>query len=474
MNTRAPTTGALLTIVIFALSCFGGGVYVWKRFGGDLPLEAKGYRFQVAFPQGGNIQRNTDVRISGVSVGKVVSVKPVGQRTDALIELDRRFAPLRANAHVLLRVKTLLGEPFVALTPGTRTAGWVKDGGRLADGQVQDNQQLDQVLASFDKKARESLKKLTLSLSAAFEGRDDELNAAIGSGAGAADALDQLATELDGQRPELTSLIRNAGAALDALGRRSTSVQHVIRSGNEVFSETAARDRQLTATLNALPGFLAALNRSSLKLSPVLDDAAPTMRALRPAARDLGPGLKRLNGLLPSATRILKQLPPVLKDAKRVLPQAVKLTDAAGRSAKPLDLAGRQLVPALKFVESYKDDIVQATGKLAASTAGYTVQPNGEKLHYLRTLFVLTNELVLGAKQRPPSNRHAAYPAPGEAARLGWGQRSSDCRVTSNPSTIPVLGMGVPPCIQSPGWNFGGVNRQFPHVEADPPLGTKK
>jgi phospholipid/cholesterol/gamma-HCH transport system substrate-binding protein len=472
VNTRAPSFGALLTIVVFSLSCFLGGVYVFKRFGGTLPLEAKGFRFHVAFPQGGNIQRNTDVRISGVSVGKVVSVKPAGQRTDALVQLDTRYAPLHADARALLRVKTLLGEPFIALTPGTSTAPRLHEGAHLADSQVQDNQQLDQVLAAFDKPARRSLRDLTLELAAAFKGRDAQLNAALGTTAGAADALDALATELDAQRPQLTGLVRSSGIALEALGARADSLRRVVRSGDAVFGVTARRDRELQATIDALAPFLARLQPTARKLSATLDDAAPTLHALRPAAHLLGPGLARVDALLPVATRVLRRLPAVLATAKRTLPDAVALTGQVGSASGALDQAGRELVPVLQYIEANRDDIVQNTGKLAASTAGFVTQADGTKLHYLRVLLVFTNELLLGAKQRPGSNRHAAYPAPGALAKLG-AQQSSSCANVNNPTPIPPLSFGgAMPCVQQPPWTLRGKTASFPQLTRDPEQGT--
>lgn len=50
MNKRPPTIAGLLVIAGFALSCIGLLIYLWLAFGGATPLKAKGYRFDVAFP----------------------------------------------------------------------------------------------------------------------------------------------------------------------------------------------------------------------------------------------------------------------------------------------------------------------------------------------------------------------------------------------------------------------------------------
>jgi len=76
----------------------------------------------VHFGQAQNLQPNADVRIAGVKVGTVVSVTPTTGRTDAVLQIDRQYVPLRQGTHVITRVKTLLGETFVALAPAPRSA----------------------------------------------------------------------------------------------------------------------------------------------------------------------------------------------------------------------------------------------------------------------------------------------------------------------------------------------------------------
>ena len=63
-------------MVVFALSCFGLLLFLWLSFGGPVPLKPKGYRVQVAFPEATSSATEADVRIAGVSVGKV----PQGRR----------------------------------------------------------------------------------------------------------------------------------------------------------------------------------------------------------------------------------------------------------------------------------------------------------------------------------------------------------------------------------------------------------
>src|SRR3954447_10801022 len=125
-------------MVVFALSCFGLLLFLWLSFGGPTPLKPKGYRFQVAFPEATQLRPEADVRIAGVTVGKVREKRrdPRSNRTLATIEVQNRYAPIPADTKAILRQKTLLGETYVELTPGTAGAPRLKEGARLANTHV--------------------------------------------------------------------------------------------------------------------------------------------------------------------------------------------------------------------------------------------------------------------------------------------------------------------------------------------------
>src|SRR3954454_13896908 len=120
MEKQAPKLSQILTMVVFALSCFGLLLFLWLSFGGSVPLQPKGYRFTADFPAAVQLSQEADASISGVNVGKVVALQRRVGRTRATIELDARYAPLPATSRAMLRSKTLLGQTYVALTPGSR------------------------------------------------------------------------------------------------------------------------------------------------------------------------------------------------------------------------------------------------------------------------------------------------------------------------------------------------------------------
>src|SRR5207248_9396183 len=114
-------------------------------------LGPSGYEISAEFDQAVNLGSQADVRISGVTVGKVASVR-LDRRTGltrAVIEIDPQFAPRPADTRAILRQKTLLGETYVELSPGSHNGPKRADGAALPGGQVAPTVQLDQILSTF-------------------------------------------------------------------------------------------------------------------------------------------------------------------------------------------------------------------------------------------------------------------------------------------------------------------------------------
>src|SRR5436305_5082026 len=131
MQKQAPSVGRILVALGFTLSCFGLLLFLWVTFGGPIPFKPESYRFTVDFPEAITLQKEADVRVGGVSVGKVksISLAPDSEcqkdpatcnTTRATIEISPQYAPISSDARAILRQKTLLGETYIELTTGSQ------------------------------------------------------------------------------------------------------------------------------------------------------------------------------------------------------------------------------------------------------------------------------------------------------------------------------------------------------------------
>jgi phospholipid/cholesterol/gamma-HCH transport system substrate-binding protein len=235
MVTRAPTVAKIVTRVLVALSCFGLLLFLWLSFGGTIPFNPQGYRFEASFPYAQQLATQADVRIAGVSVGKVISksLDPQGNRTIATIQLDNQYAPIHVDARAILRTKTILGETYVELTPGSPNAPALPDGALLSRTNVQPAVQLDQIFDAFDPTTRHAFQVWQQQLGTALAGNGQNLNNAIGNLPPFAINATGVLGVLDVEHATVVRLQQNGKTTFSALTRSQTALQIGRASGRE-------------------------------------------------------------------------------------------------------------------------------------------------------------------------------------------------------------------------------------------------
>src|SRR5581483_10149991 len=132
MLTRAPSRRRMILSLLFALACVGLTIAAYTSFGGSVPFGPRGYRLGVMLPDAENLVDGSDVEIAGVTIGHVVDIQRRGNYALATMQIRPRYVPIRQDATAIVRTKTLLGETYIELAPGTGTAPPVFDGGTLS------------------------------------------------------------------------------------------------------------------------------------------------------------------------------------------------------------------------------------------------------------------------------------------------------------------------------------------------------
>jgi virulence factor Mce-like protein len=472
MLTRSPSLRSIVFMVAFFLAAFALLLFVWQRFGGVAPLSPKGYRVHVHFAQAQNLQPNADVRMAGVKIGAVVSVTPTTGRTDALLEIERPYVPLRRGTRVITRVKTLLGETFVAVAPGSRSAPPIPEGGAIANADIAPTQQLDEVLGAFDAKTRTTLRRYLQMTADAVDGRGEAINQTLGHLGPTVQELDSLITTLDAQRADLGTFIDQTGAVFDAVARRPAALRELVRSGDTVLGTTDRMRNGLRGTIDALVPLQRELQASTSSALAVARLARPTLRTLRPASRRAGAAIAGGERLGHALAALFAELPPSLRAARTGLPATRTVLAETRPLNAQLLVAGRQLVPVLDLVNAYGQDIVGSLGAFGAALQSTATGTDGVARHYLRSLMTINNETSAKQAKRPFTNRHNAYPRPGWLNDLATGAlKSADCgNTTPDPTspTFPVGTTGVTPCLVQPGWPFRGHTRYYPLMSPAP------
>jgi virulence factor Mce-like protein len=485
-------------MVGFTLSCFGLLLFLWLAFGGPIPFQPRGYQFHVQFPEAVQLAKQADVRISGVSVGKVVNLQPDPKTglTNATVQLTPKYAPIPRDTKAILRAKTLLGETYVELTPGTKsnTGKGLPEDGRLPQAQVASTVQLDEIFRAFDPQTRAAFKQWMQRTAVALNGRGQDLNDALGNLAPTVQDTNDLVQVLNSQQTAVHDLVRNTGTVLNALDARDSQLQSLIHNSNAVFATTAARSQDLQDIFRILPTFQDETRTTLNRLDAFAANANPLVTQLRPAVRQLSPTLQDLARLSPDLQALFHDLEPLIKASKRGLPALQTTLRELRPLLGQLDPALRDINPILKFVGLYKRELGAFFANVVASTQAvdYPVNAKGP-VHYLRTTNPVNPENLAIYPRRLASNRPLPYALPGAFDKLGkpsldvfenrqCGSRGSAPKPPSTEGgTLDSLitdlffastqGVPAPPChLQAPvGKSTGFGSGDYPHIARQPP-----
>jgi phospholipid/cholesterol/gamma-HCH transport system substrate-binding protein len=443
MSKRAPSTAQLLVIAGFALSCFGILLFLWITFGGPTPFKAKPYEIDVPFNEATQLAQQSDVRISGVSVGKVQNIvlDPNGKQALAKVDIENQYAPIPQGTRAILRTKTLLGETYIELTPGPRNGPKLADGDTLPEANIAESVQLDEIFRTFNPRTRAAFQTWQQEAAVAIEGRGADLSYAFGELEPALTKFDHLFRVLDSQRLAVKQLFRNGATSLEALRGRQGELAGLIRNSNAVFSTTAERDQDIEALFRAFPTFQDESRLTLARLRTFSEDADPAVRQLIPAAEQLSPTLIAFAKLAPQTKGFFEGLAPVIERAPSGFGAARKFfRDDFPILLRAVDPFLRNLDPVVTGLGLYKHELTATFANVAAATQAKltTTTKTGENLHYLRVMGPFTPESLATYSGRLLTNRTNAYAQPLSYKALASGLPSFETRQCSSGVTATL------------------------------------
>jgi phospholipid/cholesterol/gamma-HCH transport system substrate-binding protein len=529
---QAPSVIRILIAAGFTLSCFGLILFLWIAFGGPVPLAPESYRFTAHFPEATQLATEADVRIGGVTVGKVkgIELAPPSERLDGKdvaatqIELEPEFAPISTDARAILRQKTVVGETYVELTAGTEPGAGgdellaavshgeavdlpegtepvgepLPEGGSLGVQRTQEATQVDEIFNALDEETREAFQRWQQSAAVAIRDRGLALNDALGNLApfvtDASDTLEILA----GQEEALRGLVRDTGTTFEALSERREELTEAIRGQKNTFEALASENKALAEIFQVLPTFHRETRATLVRMDEFRADADPLIRDLIPVARELSPTLRNVRRLAPNLRQLFDDLDVLYRVSRRGMPALRDVLDGLAPVLDRLDPFLANVNPFLRYLASQKGTVADFLAGPAVSLSGAADGLPGDPAprHFLRQLSVLGTESTSVWPNRLATNRGHGYVADGvlngfQAATSGIFP-NFDCKNTDyNPAvqdedeeeiargeSVPGLNNGNPPdvryapCVTQGPWPdspFGGFgDARAPMLFQDP------
>jgi phospholipid/cholesterol/gamma-HCH transport system substrate-binding protein len=472
MNKNPPSIGQIAAMIGFTLSVAGLLMFLWTAFGGTLPLRPEGYRFKADFAEASLLVKEADVRMAGVNVGKVKSKElgPGARTTRVEMEIDDRFAPIGRDARAVLRQKSLLGESYVEITPGSPEAEDLDDGGTLAQSNIEETVELDEVFRVFDPDTRRAFQEWLHEGGIATSGTfARDFNDSLGNAApffeGGADLLRPLAE----QEVALRRVVRDTGRVFDAISREDGRLRGLITGGEATFSALASRDDALAETFQVFPTFLRETRTTVRRLEAFARNTDPLVRDLREPAQDLAPTLRDLGDLSPDLEKLFRDIGPLVRASESGVPAATRFL----RGAEPVLEATHVFMPELNPILSYLSfarmqlaQFITVGGAALAGNGAGGYRRNSGAEHYLPQMAIIDARSLGRRTRRPPWERANSYIAPNaydRAVPLG-AIESFDCRPNGGEQRR-ASGSGEnaePPCFVQPPFLWG--REKFPRL----------
>jgi virulence factor Mce-like protein len=479
---KALTPGQTIAITLFVLSCFGVLLYLWITFGGSSPLKPKGYEVQADFPEATLLAQTADVRISGVPVGRVVKMQREGNRTRVTMDIKSHYAPIPSDTRAMLRLKTLFGETYVELTPGSRTAPKLRDGGRLPNTHIARSVELDEVLKTFQPKTRKAFQSWLQSQADAIQGRGTDINAGFASLPEFVDSADNLLVTLDAQSAAVRRLVSATGDFFGAISEREGQLRGLITDANALFQTTASRNQDLADVFRDLPRFEREATLTLPQLTSFAHDARSVVRRLQPAATAADPLFRDVNRLAPQFDGFFERLNAVVAASKQGLPGFDRIVDQVPGLLDAFQPVLRNVNPLVDYIGQNKREVTAFFANVTAASQIRDMTPNA--LHFLRTSQTLGPAAATPYPHPIGSTRLNPYFAPGAMTQLKDGLPALVCG-SGDPSAPGVFGeatlsdlftkygmrtegreVEAPPCkLQGV---YPGFGTEFPQVKAAP------
>ncbi len=362
-----PVRFGIVVLLIVAVAVYFG-------FTKHIPFK-HGFRLHATFTSSLNIAVKSPVRVAGVPVGKVSSVRREGETGVVTMEIEKQGLPIHRDATVKIRPRIFLeGNYFVDLQPGSPSSPTVSSGYTIPITQTSDPVQIDQLLTALNSDTRANLQSFLAEYSEALTRKPTPAEDAVQDpevrGLNAAQAFNKsfnyspaalrngaIALQALGgtEKHDLSGLVRAAEHTTGELNVHEQQLGELVGNLNTFLGSFAAQSTSLTIAVAELPGTLHSASRAftavdrllpplrtfSLDLIPGVEQTPATVAASLPwieqtrallGPQELGGVAKGIRAGAPALAALLASQPPFLKQTELLSKCLTKVFYPAGET----------------------------------------------------------------------------------------------------------------------------------------------
>ena len=301
MTTKYPTAFAERNKIAIALAgiVVMSVVFALTFYADSLPVIGGGKTYTAHFAEAGGLKEGNEVRVAGVKVGKVTGISLDG--TVVAVKFRAKGADLGDQTTAAVKVKTLLGQKFLAIDPRGRaeldgpipvahtTTPYDVNAAFSDLSDTVDEIDTDELEQSFDvlsdafrdtpESVQTMVKGLT-DLSRTISSRDEELAALL-------ESTSSVSKTLKGRNAEFAKIFTDGSALLSELEQRRKAVTGMLegtaRLGTELRGLVKDNEKQLRPALDKLDKVAMILQDNQDNLDAALEKLGPYYRVLASA-----------------------------------------------------------------------------------------------------------------------------------------------------------------------------------------------
>ncbi|GAA3528182.1 MlaD family protein [Nocardioides daeguensis] len=365
VSQRVRNTPGLLRDTTTLVACLVLGVicsaYILSHQDFKAPWTDK-FTFSADFDKAPSVRPESlqEVRIAGVQVGRITAAKP---SADGLARVTFQIDPdqkVYKNARVVIRTKSPLNVMYATLEPGDPSAGPLPENAVLPLSQTDRAVQPNEVFDKLDDKARAGLTSLLNEADVALASGPRHLGPGLSDTAGAMRSWTPVLDEIAERRAHLSRLVSAMADIAGAVGKDDERIADLTLAAQQTLGALAARDTELAAALDQLPGFADDVKGSMSSVETLSAELDPTLRNLTSASDRLPRALRDVTGTVKAIRKFVRGARPVIERARPLVadlrPLSVNL-DHALRDLRPvtatLPAATERIVPWMEDLAAF-------------------------------------------------------------------------------------------------------------------------
>ncbi|MFD4181057.1 MCE family protein [Rhodococcus sp. NPDC058514] len=286
--------GGAAAVVIAAL--VAGTLFLFPGLGKN--------RITAYFPTTTGIYAGDDVRVLGVTVGKIASIDPEGENAKVEMDVDSGI-DIPADAKAIIVAPSLVAARFIQLTPVFTGGATMGDDAEIPLERTAVPVEWDEIKAELSK----------LSTALGPEGGADQ--GSLGR------FIDTAADNLEGNGDSIRATLRELSATMHTLSQGRTDLFSTIRNLQTFVSALSASNQQIVQFSGRLASVSEVLADNTDELGVALSDLNVAMGDVQRFVSDNRAGLTESVQRLADATQVLAQKRPELELALHIAPNAL-------------------------------------------------------------------------------------------------------------------------------------------------------